>query len=80
LNTLELLPKLQEMGVKAIKIEGRQRSPGYVASVTRVWRNALDACATRPDAYRVLPDWQAALSRVAEGHQCTLGAYQRNWK
>lgn len=80
LNTLELLPKLQEMGVKAIKIEGRQRSPGYVASVTRVWREALNACAARPEAYQVLPDWQAALSRVAEGHQCTLGAYHRTWK
>ena len=80
LNTLELLPKLQDMGVKAIKIEGRQRSPGYVASVTRVWRDALNACAAQPDAYRVRPDWQAALSKVAEGHQCTLGAYHRAWK
>ena len=80
LNTLELLPALQDMGVKAIKIEGRQRSPGYVASVTRVWREALDACVARPGAYRVLPAWQAALSRVAEGHQCTLGAYHRAWK
>src|SRR5690606_39596103 len=40
LNTLELLPKLMQMGVRAIKIEGRQRSPAYVAQVTRVWRDA----------------------------------------
>ena len=38
LNTLELLPQLMEIGVAAIKIEGRQRSPAYVAQVTRVWR------------------------------------------
>ena len=80
LNTLELLPRLQEMGVKAIKIEGRQRSPGYVALVTRVWRDAIRECASRPAAYQVRPDWQAALSKVAEGHQCTLGAYHRAWK
>ncbi len=80
LNTLEILPTLQDMGVKAIKIEGRQRSPGYVASVTRVWRDALNACAAQPEAYRVRRDWQAALSKVAEGHQCTLGAYHRTWK
>ncbi len=80
LNTLELLPKLAEMGVKAIKIEGRQRSPGYVAMVTRVWRAALDECAARPEAYQVRPAWQAELARVAEGHQCTLGAYHRTWK
>ena len=80
LNTLELLPTLQQMGVKAIKIEGRQRSPGYVASVTRVWRDALDACASQPEAYQVLPAWQQTLSKVAEGNQCTLGAYHRAWK
>ena len=80
LNTLELLPTLQKIGVKAIKIEGRQRSPGYVASVTRIWREALDACAAKPDVYQVRADWQAGLSRVAEGNQCTLGAYHRTWK
>jgi len=80
LNTLELLPKLQDMGVKAIKIEGRQRSPSYVALVTRVWREALNDCSSRPEAYQVRPAWQTALSRVAEGNQCTLGAYHRTWK
>mgnify|MGYP003756473433 FL=1 len=35
------------MGVKAIKIDGRQRCPTYVAQITRVWRAAIDqACAT----------------------------------
>jgi putative protease len=80
LNTLELLPKLQAMGVKAIKIEGRQRSPSYVALVTRVWRDAVNECWSRPETYQVQPAWQAALSRVAEGNQCTLGAYHRTWK
>jgi putative protease len=80
LNTLELLPRLQEMGVKAIKIEGRQRSPSYVALVTRVWRDAINECAAQPADYQVRPAWQTALSRVAEGNQCTLGAYHRTWK
>jgi len=80
LNTLELLPRLQAMGVRAIKIEGRQRSPAYVALVTRVWREAIDECAIRRETYQVRPDWQTALSRVAEGNQCTLGAYHRTWK
>jgi O2-independent ubiquinone biosynthesis protein UbiU len=80
LNTLELLAKLQEIGVKAIKIEGRQRSPVYVALVTRTWREAIDACFARPQDYSVKPRWQSELSRVAEGQQCTLGAYHRRWK
>ena len=50
LNTLDLLPDLLRIGVAAIKIEGRQRSPAYVAQVTRVWRDAIDRCAATPQA------------------------------
>ena len=80
LNTLELLPRLQAMGVKAVKIEGRQRSPAYVETVTRVWREALDDCARDPQRFRVRPAWQQSLAHVSEGQQCTLGAYHRPWK
>ena len=80
LNTLELLPRLQAMGVAAVKIEGRQRSPVYVETVTRVWREALDACARERERFRVRPAWQDALAAISEGHQCTLGAYHRPWK
>jgi len=80
LNTLELLPQLFKIGVKAVKIEGRQRSPAYVAQVTRVWRDALDSC--RANAHRYAPKraWMASLDQVAEGQQHTLGAYHRPWK
>ncbi|HEU4845184.1 MAG TPA: U32 family peptidase, partial [Burkholderiaceae bacterium] len=80
LNTLELLPQLIAAGVKAVKIEGRQRSPAYVAQVTRVWREALDACRDNLARYSVHPAWMAALGKVAEGQQHTLGAYHRAWK
>jgi collagenase-like PrtC family protease len=80
LNTLELLPQLIKMGVRAIKIEGRQRSPAYVAQVTRVWREAIDACRGAEARYSVKSSWMAALDKVAEGQQHTLGAYHRKWK
>ncbi len=80
LNTLELLPRLQAMGVAAVKIEGRQRSPKYVETVTRVWREALDECAADAARFRVRPAWQADLGAVSEGRQCTLGAYDRPWR
>ena len=80
LNTLELLPRLAAMGVAAIKIEGRQRSPAYVETVTKVWREALDECHRAGERFRVKPAWQAALAQVSEGHQCTLGAYHRPWR
>jgi len=80
LNTLELLPQLLTMGVRAIKIEGRQRSPAYVAQVTRVWRAAIDQCRDNLPRYSVKPAWMAELNKVAEGQQHTLGAYHRSWK
>ncbi len=80
LNTLELLPKLLSMGVRAIKIEGRQRCPAYVAQVTRVWREAIDQCLDSQQRYSVKPGWMSELDKVAEGQQHTLGAYHRSWK
>ncbi len=80
LNTLELLPQLMKIGVSAIKIEGRQRSPAYVAQVTQVWRQAIDSCRDSMQRYSVKPAWMSELNKVAEGQQHTLGAYHRPWK
>lgn len=80
LNTLEILPRLMQAGVRAIKIEGRQRSPAYVGQVTRIWREAIDQCCANLQRYSVRPTWMSALDKVAEGQQHTLGAYHRPWK
>lgn len=80
LNTLELLPELVRIGVAAIKIEGRQRSPAYVVDVTRTWRAAIDACLTDPSRYVVRGAWMTQLDRLAEGQSHTLGAYHRPWR
>jgi putative protease len=39
---LEVLPDLIRAGVASLKIEGRLKSPEYVANITRVYRKALD--------------------------------------
>ena len=78
LNVLSVLPELIRIGVAAIKVEGRQRSPAYVAEVTRTLRAALDAAAQAD--FEVKPQWSATLDKVSEGHQQTLGAYSRPWK
>ena len=80
LNTLEVLPQLMESGVSAVKIEGRQRSPAYVAMVARIWRRAIDACGRDPEGYRVQAEWAQELGKVSEGAQTTLGAYHRPWQ
>mgnify|MGYP002619666640 CR=1 FL=1 len=80
LNTLELLPEIAAAGVRAIKIEGRQRSPAYVAQVTRVWRSALDRLGGDREPFRVQADWMNTLDKNSEGRSHTLGAYYRPWK
>mgnify|MGYP000045938136 CR=1 FL=1 len=80
LNTLEILPDLVKMGIAAIKVEGRQRSPAYVKQVTRVMRSALDHCQQDPDNYSPAADWVAALDHVSEGRSHTLGALHRPWQ
>ena len=39
---LEVLPELVRAGVASLKIEGRLKSPEYVANITRIYRQALD--------------------------------------
>jgi putative protease len=78
LNTIDLIPQLAGMGIAAVKIEGRQRSPAYVEQVTRVWREALDAHAT--GHFAVQERWRQELARLSEGSQTTLGAYHRSWQ
>ena len=46
---LELLPDLVRAGVVSLKIEGRLKSPEYVASITGIYRAALDALRTAED-------------------------------
>ena len=79
LNTLELLPRLQQAGVAALKIEGRQRGVAYTGAVTRVWREAIDQQAQTPATWQPRSDAQVTLAALSEGHQTTLGPYHRAW-
>ncbi|HEX5125920.1 MAG TPA: peptidase U32 family protein [Rhodocyclaceae bacterium] len=80
LNALSLLPELICMGVAAIKVEGRQRGPAYVASVTKTLRMAIDDAFDASAGFCVKPSWQQTLNKLAEGQQETFGAYSRPWK
>ncbi len=80
LNVLAMLPQIIDIGVAAIKVEGRQRSPAYVAQVTRTLRAALDAAGREGQRFGVRPAWQQELAKMSEGQQQTLGAYNRPWK
>jgi len=80
LNVLDILPDLYQAGVAAIKVEGRQRSPAYVAQITRVLREAIDACISSPEKFVPRASWVEQLDKIAEGRCHTLGAYSRPWQ
>jgi O2-independent ubiquinone biosynthesis protein UbiU len=74
LNALELLPRLAEIGVSGLKIEGRQRGRAYVSAVVQTFRRAIDGLA----AGRSIDP--SALRALTEGQSDTTGAYRKAWR
>ena len=71
LRLLELLPEVLAAGPASLKIEGRMKSAYYVANITRVYRQALDAC------------WQAyepACAQLAPGEEPTAEQIRALWQ
>lgn len=53
LCTLDVLPQLIEAGIDSFKIEGRMKTPEYVAFVTGMYRKYMDFYESNPENYRV---------------------------
>lgn len=63
-----LMPYLAEViesGADSLKIEGRMKSVHYVASVTKAYREAIDACFASPEDFSVRPEWMEELDKVS---------------
>jgi putative protease len=66
LAAFDLIPRLIELGVASLKIEGRLKSPEYVANITQHYRLAIDAAwAGRPVAFarREVQEMELSFSR-----------------
>lgn len=50
LGAVDIIPELVEQGVVSYKIEGRLKSPEYVAAITKVYRKAIDAAVAKKDS------------------------------
>jgi len=59
------IPELVASGVDSLKIEGRMKGINYVASVVRVYREALDSFCADPDNYRFRSEWLDELSKIS---------------
>ena len=62
---LPYLPELVTAGVDSLKIEGRMKGVNYVASVVRVYREALDRYRDDPGRYSCRPEWLEELAKIS---------------
>jgi len=62
---LEHLPALVQSGVAALKVEGRMKGVNYVASVLRVYRQALDELCAEPGSWQCRPEWLEELAKMS---------------
>src|SRR6185436_4084447 len=80
LKASSLVPRLLELGVSSIKIEGRLKGPAYVSAVTQLYRRAVDGSADeglRRTALQTYsrgsgPGWLGGIDhqRLVEGRGC----------
>lgn len=62
---LKYIPDLVEAGVDSLKIEGRMKSVHYAATVTKVYREAVDSYLADPEHYEVKPEWIEELKKIS---------------
>ncbi|MFA8449612.1 MAG: U32 family peptidase [Bacteroidales bacterium] len=64
LKTINFLDRILDAGVQVLKIEGRGRSPEYVKTVTRVYRQAADAWEQGNYTEEKIEEWNNELASV----------------
>ncbi len=64
LCTIGFLDKVVDTGIKVLKIEGRGRSPEYVAKVIRCYREAIDSVNEGTYTKKKIDDWMMELESV----------------
>ncbi len=75
LNLLAKIPEVVETGVDSLKIEGRMKSCNYVATVTSVYREALDHYKNSPTDYVMKEEWQKQLKKISH-RPYTIGFFE----
>jgi putative protease len=64
LKTIDFIDKILDAGVRVLKIEGRGRSPEYVKTVTRCYREAVNAVCDGTFTTEKLGTWNQELGTV----------------
>ena len=65
LKLIESIPKMCEMGIDSLKVEGRMKSIHYIATVVRVYRKVIDAYCSDPENFVIQKEWIEELDKCA---------------
>lgn len=65
LKLIESIPKMIDIGVDSLKIEGRMKSIHYIATVVSVYRKVIDAYCDDPENFKIDPAWLVELDKCA---------------
>ncbi|MGG4491760.1 peptidase U32 family protein [Metabacillus idriensis] len=65
LNLIQSIPKMIELGIDSLKIEGRMKSIHYVATVVSVYRKVIDAYCADPENFVIQKEWLDELDKCA---------------
>ena len=68
---IEHIPAMINSGVAALKIEGRMKGINYLASVVKVYREAIDRYVQDPAGYFVRPEWLIELAKINHRGYCS---------
>lgn len=71
---IEHIPELINSGIKSLKIEGRMKSPYYVATIVRAYRMALDNYLADPENYVYNNEWLKEIKKASH-RDFTTGFY-----
>lgn len=77
--TLSILPELIEAGIDSFKIEGRMKSPEYVAGVTAMYRKYIDRYLEQPDRpYKIAAKDEQLMRELYIRSDICTGYYQKH--
>ncbi len=65
LKLIESIPKMCEMGIDSLKVEGRMKSIHYIATVVSVYRKVIDTYCADPDNFVIQQEWIEELDKCA---------------
>ncbi|WP_445490257.1 peptidase U32 family protein [Niallia sp. 03133] len=65
LKLVESIPRMIELGIDSLKIEGRMKSIHYIATVVSVYRKVIDSYCADPDHFVINEEWLKELDKCA---------------